>query len=215
MMKKPNKLVLWLIVAITLGIAIALICINLYVNQKTLIIVLLVIDFLVMTFTLQAAISATFRYKPKPKKYPSTSFTFNPEQFLDNLIAQGFKENKVRYGNIYLKVEDKTAYKIIVITDIEAYLTPENNNQTKSSPNKALKDCTRFVGQEVFIQYNDKALANLPDFSFQGKNIYYEAFYYDDEAKLLIEPNAITPNAEFSPYVTRMREVFLGLKENN
>lgn len=212
-MLKIKKWQAWLIVAITLAIAIALICINLYVTQKTVIIIFLVIDFLIMTFSLNTAISLSIKFKPKPKKYPSKSFNFNPSIMMDNLIKNGFKENKAIYGNVYLKIADKTAYKVIVITDIEAYLNPNEQNNQKSS-NLNLKNCTRFIGQEIFLQYNDKALQTLPDFSFQGKNIYYEAYYYDNENNILIEPNAITASIEFSDDVKKMKEDYLGLKEN-
>lgn len=213
-MIKMKKWKLWLIFGITLLIAIGLICLNLYVSAKTVIIVFIVIDFLVMTFVLQAAISATFKYKPKPKKYPSKAFNnYDPDKLLDNLIKKGFKETRTKYGNIYLHIENKTAYKIIVITNVEAYLTPDEHKNTSAKANNALKECTHFVGHEIFLDYNDKALASLPDFSFEGKNIFYEAFYLDKETYTLIEPNAITATNDFVPLVKKMREEYLLLTE--
>lgn len=219
-MRKLKRWHLWLIVAITLGIAIALICINLYVVQNTAFIVLIVIDFIIMTFALNSAISLSFRYKPKPKKYPNKAFNFDPDKVLDNLTKQGFKEKKVRYGNIYMKVKGEVAFKVTVITSASDYLAIDNdanmNKASNSKPNNSLKNCKRFIGSEIFLDYADpdnRILKSIPDFSFQGNNIFYEAYYFDKETNVLHEPNVINPSEEFMADVNELKTKYLLLTD--
>lgn len=216
-MRKIKKWHLWLIVAITLAIAVALICINLYVVNNTALIVLIVIDFIIMTFALNSAITMTVRFKPKPKKYPNKAFNYNPDKLLDNLLKQGFKENKVSYGNIYTKVCKDVGYKITIITSAYNYLNVDNEKvKTSNNKNTTFKNCTKFIGAEVFLDYEDnenRILKSIPDFSFQGKNIYYEAFYFDKETNLLHEPNIIKVDDEFTPYVNDLKIKYLLLTD--
>ena len=216
MAKKRKPWVLWLIVGITFLIAVGLICLSLYVKNSTAIIVFIVIDFIIMTFSLNAAISTSFKYKPKPKKYLNKAFKYDTELLIDNLLKNGFKEKKVRYGNVYMKILGVVAYKITIITNASEYLNTDNNQNKTNTTNNDLKKCQRFIGCEVFLDYNDpdnKILKNIADFSFQGKNIYYEAFYFDKEANTLHEPNIITISEDFKEDVKRLKNEYLMLIE--
>lgn len=212
-MKIFKKWQLWAIFSVTLVIAVLLVWWNLYATNRTIVTILLVIDFLIMTFALQMAISSTFKYKPKPKHYKKLTHPFDINNFADELIKKGYTQKAARFGYGFMKIIGKTAYKIVCVTDAEEYLKPveeltEEENKKQKDQTPGLSKCTRFVGFEVFLEHNAKIIERLPDFSFQGKNIFYEGFYYDSENKCLIEVNQIEPAEEFKAAVNTLRSDF-------
>ncbi len=216
MFKKIKKWHVWLIFGITLLIAVGLIALTLnYEGDRNWIIVLIVIDFIIMTFAMHSGISMTFQYKAKPKKYPTKAFKYDVDLAMDNLLQNKFKENKVPYGSIFMKIEGDVAYRVTIVTNADIYLEPTEQN-SKKEPNKQLEKCTKFIGIELFRDYEDKEnkiMKSLPDFSFQGKNIYYEGFYFDKETDTLHEVNVIQVDPEFSPYVDKLKTEYLLINE--
>ena len=80
-------------------------------------------------------------------------------------------------------------------SDKEKYFEPvEEENNTK--PEKGLDKCQRFIGFEIFVDYDEEALSKLVEFNIQGNNIYYGGFYIKDNK--LICPNFIEPNEYFN-----------------
>ncbi len=210
-MKMLKKWQLWTIFLVTIIVAVLLIWWNLYATNRTIVTILLVIDFLIMTFALQMAIASTFKYKPKPKHYKKANHPFDVDNFADKLIKNGYTQKSTRFGFGFMKIIGKTAYKIVCITDANEYLKPaeeltEEENKKQKAETPGLSKCTRFVGFEVFLDHNQKVLERLPDFSFQGKNIFYEGFYYDGDTKNLVEVNVIKPDEEFRAAVETLRK---------
>lgn len=216
MFNKPiKKWKLWLTFGITAVIAIGLIIGNLYVENRTIITVFLVIDFLIMTFALQSAIMATFKFKPKPKKYKTATYPFDITNLDDHFQKLGYTKKSSDFGFGYIKVVGKTAYKLTFIDNVDEYLKPvdENAEAKKKESFPGLSKCTKFVGFELFLQVNDKVLERLPDYSFQGKNIYYEGFYFNQEDSVLVETNIIDINPEFVNAVQNLKKDLGILKE--
>ncbi len=201
---KLKKWQLWTIVGCSLLVAVGLIWWNLYANERTLITILLVIDFVILTFSLQMALAQTFKFKPKPKKYNTASFSLSLEELEGNLKKKNYSKRDISYGYVYMKILDKTAYKVTFINDVEKYLASESE---KAQGNiKGLDKCTKLLGFEIFIDYNEKILERIQDYSFQGKNIYYEGFYLDSRDNTLIETNIIEISPEFVEVVNNLKE---------
>lgn len=210
-MKKHKKLLSWLAVLLFLGLMIGIIIWNLKQGSSNLITVLLVIVSLGFTFSLQYAITQTFKFKPKPKKYISDSFEFNLDKTLKNLEDEKFVKRNTNSGYSYTKIIDKTAFKVTFIINAEKYL--EQSEQGKGSSIKGLNQCEKFIGFEIFLDSNEKILANVCDFSFNGKNLYYEAFYIDVESGLLIEPNIIKIDDSYVDDVTKFKKILNIIKK--
>ena len=204
-MNKHKKLLSWLAVLLFLGLMIGVIIWNLKQGSSNIITVFLVIVSLGFTFSLQFAITQTFRFKPKPKKYVSDSFEFDLDKTLSNLEENKFVKRNTNSGYSYTKIVDKTAFKVTFIISAEKYL--EQSEQGKGSSIKGLNQCDKFIGFEVFLDSNEKILANVCDFSFNGKNLYYEAFYIDVESGLLIEPNIIKIEDSYVEEVKKFKEI--------
>ncbi len=197
-MRKFRKRTLWIAVAIefVLAIALILICTQVKDPWTKVIIVLLAIDFILLTITVQMASYQTFRYKPKPANYPKKSYKGDAfDSLKPKLKKLGYQERKTPYGSSFLKVSGEVAYKCVIVDDPLKYFNHEPE-QESSKPNKALEACTRFVGVEVFHHIDEENVIKLPDFSLQGKNIYYTALLYQED-NLFICLNYIDPEEPF------------------
>ncbi|MDE7162115.1 MAG: hypothetical protein K2N65_05080 [Anaeroplasmataceae bacterium] len=200
---------IWISVAISFLIAVGLIIGVTFTKGAwtTVCIVLIAIVFIYMTLAIQFASTRTFRYKPKPKHYPTITYTSSVEDLDEALKNKGYKPRVAPYGMSYLKVNGINAYKVVLIRSCEKYFNQEQE-QENSSPNKALKNCKKFIGFEIFYEYDEDTLRKLPDFNLQGNNIYYSGFYKEDGKYIC--PNYIEPSEEFSElYATIKSDLML------
>lgn len=149
----------------------------------TFIIVLLVITFIYMTIAVQYASFKTFKFKPKKIIYPTINYECDIKNLEQILKKSGFKERIVPYGLSYLKIKNKIAYKVVLVKEEDKYFNQEEDN-TQAPVNKELEKCTKFMGFEIFLNISEENLYRLPDFSIQGKNIYYTAYYASGENEL-------------------------------
>ena len=181
----------------------------------TFIIVLLVITFIYMTVAVQYAGAKSFRYKPKNIIYPVIKYECELDTLESTLKKAGFKERVAPYGLSYLKTKNKVAYKVVLVKDEEKYFNQEEDNQ-EVPVNKELEKCTKFIGFEIFLSISEDKLYRLPDFTLQGKNVYYTAYYISDENNLLCL-NYLEPNEDFkdaySNLITDLK--FKEIKEEN
>ena len=168
----------------------------------TLCIVVLIISFIYMTVAVQYAGHKTFKYKPKKIIYPTIKYECDVLNLEQILKSSGFKERKVPYGLSYLKIKNKTAHKVVLVKDEEKYFNQEEDNE-QGTPNKELEKCTKFIGFEIFLKISEDKLYRLPDFSIQGKNIYYTAYYVTEENELLCL-NYVEANEGFKEAYTNL-----------
>ncbi|MDE5714952.1 MAG: hypothetical protein K2I42_02360 [Anaeroplasmataceae bacterium] len=187
---------IWISVAVAFLAAIGLIIGVTYTkgNMTTFVIVLIAIVFIYMTIAIQIASAKTFRYKAKKIVYPKRNYSFSVEDFDSLLKQKGYKPRTTPYGMSYLRVDALNAYKVVLIKNAQKYFNPEENEQA-SSPNKSLEKCQKFIGFEIFLDYDEETLNKLPDFNIQGNNIYYSGLYKQE--KQLCCPNYIEPKEEF------------------
>ncbi|MDE6047078.1 MAG: hypothetical protein K2F56_00460 [Anaeroplasmataceae bacterium] len=189
---------IWISVAVSFLIAVGLI---IGVTQTKgawtqVFIVLIAIVFIYMTIAIQMASAKSFRYKPKPKNYPTKTYLYPTEDMDENLKKKGYKPRVTPYGISYLKVSDTNAFKIVLVRNCEKYFNQEEEQNNTSSPNKSLEKCKKFIGFEIFYDYDEDTLRKLPDFNLQGNNVYYSGLYIEDNK--IICPNYIEPTEDFS-----------------
>ncbi len=180
-MRRLNKKVLWITVAIAFIIAIGLICICPFTKDgwTKIVIVLLAIDFIFLTIAVQAASFQTFRYKEKKENYPTKEYRGNFNIFYQTLKDLNYKERKTNYGSSFLKIKKDIAYKCVLVEDYAAYFEPQE--EQKSESNSKLEQCKIFVGLEIFKSIDEKNVMKLPDFTLKGKNIYYTALLKQED----------------------------------
>lgn len=158
--------------------------------------------FIFMTITIQMASVKSFRYKAKPKKYPKMIYSASKEDFDFLLKKNGYKPRVAPYGMSYLKIDGTNAYKVVLIRNCEKYFAPEKEQDT-ASPNHALEKCKKFIGCELFLEYDEEALKKLPDFNFAGEKIYYFSLYKENDQYIC--PNYIEPSEEFQELFQKIK----------
>ena len=188
---------LWISVAVSFLIACGLIFAVTQTsgNLTNVVIVLIAIVFIYMTIAIQIASTKTFKYKPKKINYPIKKYTFNYEVLEQKLKKLGYKVRNFSYGVSYLKVSNTNAYKIVFIKDYKKYFNPEEETEKNQPSDKSLEKCKKFIGFELFLNYDEETLRKLVDFNLQGEKIYYSGLYVKDD--LLICPNFIEPTNNF------------------
>lgn len=169
------------------------------------VIVLIAIDFIFMTIAIQIASSRTFKFKPKPINYPKKEYSFSKENIDNKLKKLGYKQRNADYGFSYLKVDGEFAYKIVFVKNNEKYFNQEEKD-IEPSNNKDLQKCKKFIGVEIFLDYNDETLKRLPDFCLQGENVYYAGMYFNLETKTLVCPNYIEPSDTFKDLLANIHK---------
>lgn len=206
-MRKIKTRTIWISVAVSFVLAIGLI---LAVTQTkgawtNVIIVLLAIDFIYMTIAIQIASTRTFRYRSKAMKYPTKAFVFSKEEIDLKLKKKGYKLRNTPFGQSYLLVDKEAAFKVVLVRNCEKYFGQEEQDAPKSA-NKDLEKCKKFIGFEIFLDYDEDTLRKLPDFCIQGQNVFYAGFYYDEEQKQLICPNYMEPSEQFNEMYAKIQE---------
>lgn len=192
---KPKYL--WISVLIAFLVAIGLIVGVTYTSGAltNVFIVLIAITFIYMTIAINIASFKTFKYKPKPVNYQTIEYDF-ASQDIDNVLKKkGYKPRITSYGISYLKVEGTNAYKIVIIRNFTKYFNPEDNNQSPSSSEKTLAKCKKFIGFEIFFDYDEETLKKVIDFNLQGEKVYYSGLYVSEDK--LICPNYQKPTEIF------------------
>ena len=170
----------WIFAGILLALAVGLIIIITRVDasvSKGLTIALIVI-FVILTFVIQYASFRSFNYRHKKKiKYPTKEFVLDAD-FEDNYFKLGYKKTKREYGNSYLKISNKVAYKILIVKDINAYY---NHSEETKEGNKQLDNCKSFIGIEIFDESTKESLEKVVDYSFQVEKVYYTALVLKED----------------------------------
>ena len=195
MFNKIKSRYIWISIAVCFLAAFGLIIgvTHLEAPWTTVVIVLLAIIFIYMTIAIQVVSTRTFKYKPKKVNYQVKEFALTNSDIESAIKSKGYKKRTVPYGLSYIKVVGVNAYKIVLIKDKVKYFEP--NDESNLPTEKALEKCKRFIGFEVFVDYDEEVLSKLVDFNIQGDNIYYGGFYLEDSK--LVCPNYVLPNEYF------------------
>ena len=194
-MKKISAKVLWIITLalIVLGAILIFVCSKVPNEWTRTFIVLIAIDFILATFTIQAASFKSFKVKPK-NNYLEQEYLGNYDNLKTLLLNNKFEEDKRKYGSSFLKIDGDDALKVTLINDINSYYNQEENGENRRV-NKDLDKCKRFIDVEIFEdmgEYFDR----LPDFTIQGKNVYFTALLKVSDTELKCF-NYLEPEEEF------------------
>lgn len=201
---------LWILTAVVFVITIGLIVLLTQVSREynTVIVVFMIIGFVLMTFLIQAASYKSFKFKAK--KIPVIEKEYETDlDIISELRKNKYKERDKSFGVSFLKVSKPNAFKVSIITDIHAYYSPQESDNSKGD--KELDSCDRMIGIEIFENYNAEDLEKFRDYSLQGNNIYYTCLYKVDDNKYIC-PNYIEPLENHKKNFDALFEE-LGLKE--
>lgn len=178
-------------------------------SEQWLMIIIMILSVCSM-ISLNGMITKLVVFKPKKIKYPKCYYKgLNYTALETKLNKNGFKMTSKNYGAGFIKIDGKTAYKVILIENDERYFNQEDTSKDK--PTKGIDKCSEFVGFEIFLNPIENTLNRLPDFSLTGENIFYTGFYLDKEKNILVECNKINPNEHLESYL-KLKE-YLSLEE--
>ena len=144
-MKKIKARTVWIIVGVLFLVAIGLIFAVQYTQDilNKVCLVSLIVCFILITILIQFASFKSFGGM-KNIKYAEKEYKTDLEYIEDELVKLGYKKTKRVYGNSYLLIDNKHAYKVSIINSSEAYFS--NTEEDKSKPNKELDKCETFLG---------------------------------------------------------------------
>lgn len=198
-----------IITIVSFVVLIGLICLYVFkLNEKWLMVLIMIMSVVSMV-SLNSMISKLIVFKPRKQLYPKGYYEAQGYEALEaKLNKAGFKMTFKQYGSGYIKIEGKTAYKVILIENDDRYF---NQGQSNDKPTKGIDKCEEFIGFEFFLRPTEASLKRLPDFSFTGDNVFYTGFYFDSENNMLVEANKIDPKLHNDSYL-HLKEM-LGLKE--
>ena len=216
-MRKIKARTLWLMVLVELLVSVGLIFACIYTKDvlNKVMIVLMVIVFVLMTFTIQAATMKSFRYRPK-KNYILKEYT-NDFDLYDKLDELKYELRERAYGKSYIKIEGKSAFKVVLVSDPSGYFNADNNDQeeTNDKLSEKLDKCNTFTAIEIFLNSNNEIKEKIVDFTIQVDKIYYTALIKENDKYVCY--NYEKPNEKHEADFNHLLEMlgFNEVKEEN
>ena len=211
-LKNVKARYLWIACGIVFLITIGMIILLITVKDinTTVVSVIMIIGFVLMTFLIQAASFKSFQFKAKGEKSNPKAY-ISDKDLLEVLRNNKYKERKRSYGLSFLKIQKPNAYKVTLVTDLDSYFNPTDIDNQEGD--KELDKCDRMIGFEIFLNYREEDIDRFKDYSIQGQNIYYTSFYkVSEDSNQYICQNYIEPlEVHKKNYDFLMEE--LGLKE--
>lgn len=188
-MKNLKVRTLWIIIIVLFLIAIGLIISCAYTDDvlNKVVIVFLGIDFILLTILVQYASFRTFKYKAKPNNYIQKEYECTGDINLEKLK---YVKRKRNYGESYLKINGESAYKVVFINDINGYFNQDQEDNQQH--NKELEKCNKFIGIEIFNDYDEESIIKIQDFSIQGDKLYYTVLIKKEDKYVCV--NYLEPN---------------------
>lgn len=182
---------LWIITAVIFLLVIGLVILLPFIGSEysSLVLTFMIIGFVLLTILIQWASFKSFKYKPK--KEPTTPIIFTTELNIEEVLLKNkYKVRNRGYGISYLKIDRPNAFKITIVKNSEAYFNPDDKEVAEGD--KELDKCDRMLAFEIFLDYKEEDIIKMCDYSIQGKNIYYTAFYLNSNNEYVC-PNYKAP----------------------
>ena len=205
---------LWItsLVLFLAGVGLIFACIYTSGGLNRVMVVIMAIDFVLLTFTIQFATTKSMRFKPKKANYITKEFK-NTNKLSKVLDEKGFEKRTRSYGDSYLLVNNKNAYKVVLVSDPLTYFNNDEYNEEVKKENTELDACNVFIGVEIFLSTNSDLISKLPDFTLEGGRIYYTALEYKGNDNYLCH-NYVEPNKD---HIEAFNNLFLmlGFIDNN
>ncbi len=182
-MRNIKARTLWILAVVELLLSVGLIFACIYTKDilNKVMIITMTVMFVLLTITIQAASFKSFRYRPK-KNYIVKKYV-NSNDLYGKLVDLNFDLRERAYGKSYIKIEGKSAYKVVLISDPNGYFhhedEPESNQDDKLG--EKLDKCNTFTAIEIFLNTNSEVKEKISDFTIQVEKIYYTAFEKADD----------------------------------
>lgn len=170
------------------------------VTQNTLYMALTIVCTIMFVFSMNATIARFATFKMKPPKFPKAYYKLPTIATLESrLVRAGFTKTNRQFGIGFIKIEGKTAYKLLIVENADIYFAPDKQKESQKAT-KGIEKCNELVGFEIFYDITEEVLRRIPDFSFKGDRVLYEGFYADKEKDLLVEANKIEVDNHIDAY---------------
>lgn len=193
---KVYQLFLFLFIDLTVGGILVYLYAVQIISSSIIFVVFSIIVFLMMGSILQELFQRMFDLKQKKFMNNPKCYSLDSLEIMDeNLIKKNAKKDVFDFGNSYLYIKNKVAYKVVVVYDSVKYFSeekPEVNKKTK--PNKKLAECEKFIGFEIFNSMDNVIIEKTRHYTFQSDKFYYGGFYYNQSTHQLIQSNYEEPN---------------------
>ncbi len=205
---------LWLtsLVLFLAGIGLIFACVYTSDGLNRVMVVIMAIDFVLLTFTIQFATTKSLKFKPKKANYITKKLK-NTNKLAKVLVDNGFEKRSRSYGDSYLLISNKNAYKVVLVSDPVRYFDNDEDNEEVKKENTELDECNVFIGLEIFLSVNSDLITKLPDFTLEGGRIYYTALEYKGNNNYICH-NYIEPNKDHLEAFNNLFKM-LGFEENN
>ena len=205
---------LWItsLVLFLAGIGLIFACVYTKDSLNRVMVVIMAIDFVLLTFTIQFATTKSLKFKPKKVNYITKEYK-NTNSLAKVLVDNGFEKRSRSYGDSYLLIKNKNAYKVVLVSDPSSYFNNDEDNEEVKKENTELDECNVFIGVEVFLSTNSDLVSKLPDFTLEGGRIYYTALEYKGNNNYLCH-NYVKPNKDHIEAFNNLLEM-LGFVDNN
>ena len=217
-MRKIKARTLWLMVVVELLISVGLIFACIYTKDvlNKVMIVLMVVVFVLMTITIQAATMKSFKFRPK-KNYITKEYN-NDNDLYNKLEELKFELRERAYGKSYIKIEGKSAFKVVLVSDPNGYFSNDNNDNEEANDklSEKLDKCNTFTAIEIFLNSNNEIKEKIVDFTIQVDKIYYTALIKNDDNKYVCY-NYEKPNDKHEANFNHLLDMlgFSEVKEEN
>lgn len=158
-------------------------------TNKTINMILLIASFLITGLFFDLFIDKLFSKNALKKLYKEKIYLAD----IDNIKSKlsDFYKREYSYGAVYSKVEDRCLYKISIISDIKEYRSFDEASNKNSDSTPGINKANKMIGIEIFLEYDDKLIESIRDFSISSEKIYYQTFYLKDDK--LINANYLEP----------------------
>ena len=205
---------LWItsLVLFLAGVGLIFACVYTSGGLNRVMVVIMAIDFVLLTFTIQFATTKSLRFKPKKANYITKEFK-NTNKLAKVLEEKGFEKRTRSYGDSYSLINNKNAYKVVLVSDPVSYFNNDEDNEEVKKENTELDACNVFIGVEIFLSTNSDLISKLPDFTLEGGRIYYTALEYKGNDNYLCH-NYVEPNKDHTEAFNNLF-LMLGFIDNN
>lgn len=195
MFSKLKARYLWIIFAVMVCLCALVVFLCTKIDNKKLTMALLIVVFLLTSFIFQAAISKSMVYKSKKKLYNPKNVTFiGFEEAKKNLLQNKFEMQDYSFGMSFAKIEDRVAYKVLFVNNIDNYYSPTSKDQNKPGT-KNIDKCLKMISIEIFFSTNDTLMERIGEFSIETDKLLFKAYYNNNT---LIDPNKIEISDKFN-----------------
>lgn len=207
MIKSKLSFVLFFVVYIVLFIGLFLLAV-LTKNASKNILLAIVAFFAIFTPIAFSMLYYRYRKKVQSKQYTISKYSLsNPQEIKNNLDSyKNAKKVNTDFGFIYTFIEDKVAYKVVLVVSDKFYFSSTKEIKTGNNFSKA----KFLINYEIFFNPEKQTKNKLIDFNFSLDKMYLRGMYLEEDN--LVCPNYIKPT-KYEDAIVHLESILGIIKE--